>query len=231
VLPYFVSDEEAKALLAAVDANAWDTTIKRRVQHYGHAFDYARLTIAEGGDVPELPSFCAGVVRRIAESGLMPEQVNQLTINEYEPGVGIALHVDTHSAFEDGIAAVTLGSGLVMEFRRPQLIGAACSSAGSPPAEASQKNVWLPPNSLLVMSGEARYAWQHGIAWRKTDCLEEGEVLPRSRRVSLTFRRARGRPCDCRWPSMCDGQNPETLVLPSRLGPNSATESSAPEGN
>jgi hypothetical protein len=31
----------------------------------------------------------------------------------YEPGIGIAFHVDAHSAFEEGIAAVTLGSGIV----------------------------------------------------------------------------------------------------------------------
>ena len=28
----------------------------------------------------------------------------QVTVNEYTPGVGIASHVDTHSAFEDGHA-------------------------------------------------------------------------------------------------------------------------------
>ena len=31
----------------------------------------------------------------------------------YEPGIGIAFHVDAYSAFEEGIAAVTLGSGIV----------------------------------------------------------------------------------------------------------------------
>ena len=45
--------------------------------------------------------------------------VDQLTVNEYQPGIGISSHVDAHSAFEDGIAAVTLGAGVVMEFRKP----------------------------------------------------------------------------------------------------------------
>lgn len=30
----------------------------------------------------------------------------------YQPGIGIAFHVDAHSAFEEGIAAITLGSGI-----------------------------------------------------------------------------------------------------------------------
>ena len=36
---------------------------------------------------------------------------DNLTVNEYLPGAGIAIHVDTHSAFEDGICALTLGDG------------------------------------------------------------------------------------------------------------------------
>lgn len=31
--------------------------------------------------------------------------------------------------------------------------------------------------SRLIITGEARYAWLHGIAWRKTDCIEEGASL------------------------------------------------------
>merc|ERR1719277_657478 len=83
---------------------------------------------------------------------------------------------------------------------------------------AVHKSVWLPANSLLLLTGEARYAWQHGIAWRKTDCLAPGEVVPRRRRVSMTFRTARFRPCACQWPMMCDAQNPEAHILPSRVG-------------
>ncbi len=35
---------------------------------------------------------------------------------------------------------------------------------------------------------------------------DRGEVIPRQRRVSLTFRLARGKPCKCPWPTMCDSQ-------------------------
>lgn len=57
-----------------------------------------------------------------------------------------------------------------------------------------QKNVWLAPRSCAVLRGEARYVWQHGIASRRTDCLEEGVPLPRGRRVSLTPARPDGSP-------------------------------------
>lgn len=227
----FVTEAEAEALLQAVDSLPWDESIKRRVQHYGHAFDYARLALEDGGR-PQLPEFCRDVARRISERS--PHPVDQLTVNEYQPGVGIASHCDAHSAFEDGIVALTLGAGLVMEFRRPRPDAGGKVSVGRhhrlapPPPEESRsiehKNVWLPANSLLILRGEARYAWQHGIAWRKTDCLAPGQVVPRTRRVSLTFRTARFKPCDCTWPMMCDAQNPEAHMLPSRLNAAAATE-------
>ncbi|CAE7474486.1 ALKBH8 [Symbiodinium natans] len=229
VVTDFITDEESVSLLREIDARPWDTSIKRRVQHYGHAFDYATLKIAEQGTVPTMPSFAAEVISRLRDSSLMPHEVDQLTVNEYEPGVGIAFHVDAHSAFEDGIAAITLGSGIVMEFRKTDATSGKLSMGKhhrmAPPQAGAEisKHVWLPPKSLLIISGEARFAWQHGIAWRKTDCLKEGEVLPRSRRVSLTFRRARcGRPCDCQWPALCDSQTPEAHAMPTRVGSSAA---------
>lgn len=234
----FVTEEEADVLLKEFDARAWDTSIRRRVQHYGHAFDYARLAL---GEAPaELPRFAQAIAERI--SARTPHPVDQLTVNEYQPGVGIASHCDAHSAFQDGIVALTLGSGIVMEFRRPRPNSGGKISVGRhhrlapPPLEENaqavvQKNVWLPPRSLLVMTGEARYAWQHGIAWRKTDCLADGEVIPRGRRVSLTFRAARFHPCSCKWPILCDAQNPEAHMLPSRIGSSAAADATleAPE--
>lgn len=225
----FLGEAEAAAILAELDRRPWDTSIKRRVQHYGAAFDYARLALAvDDGSVGAFPPFLAGVVERIESSGALPHGVNQLTVNEYQPGVGIASHCDAHSAFEDGICAITLGSGIVMEFRRPLAgenggkVSVGKHHRGAPPPASDdsvwQKSVWLPANSMLILRGEARYVWQHGIAWRKTDALVDGEVVPRGRRVSLTFRAARGRPCECAWPTMCDAQNPEAHVLPSRVG-------------
>jgi alkylated DNA repair dioxygenase AlkB len=33
----------------------------------------------------------------------------------------------------------------------------------------ARKTLWLPPRSLTVLQGEARYLWSHGIASRKMD--------------------------------------------------------------
>jgi alkylated DNA repair dioxygenase AlkB len=52
-------------------------------------------------------------------------------------------------------------------------------------------SVWLARRSLVVMHGIARYEWTHGIARRKSDKVGTF-IVPRSRRVSLTFRASLG---------------------------------------
>jgi alkylated DNA repair protein alkB family protein 8 len=66
-----------------------------------------------------------------------------VTVNDYEAGVGLSPHIDTHSAFDGPIISLSLVGASVMEFRR-----------GS-----ERRALLLPPRSLLVMAGEARYAW------------------------------------------------------------------------
>jgi alkylated DNA repair dioxygenase AlkB len=48
--------------------------------------------------------------------------------------------------------------------------------------------ILLEPRSLVVLKGEARYGWMHGIPPRKSDIVA-GTTVRRSRRVSLTFRK------------------------------------------
>jgi alkylated DNA repair dioxygenase AlkB len=48
------------------------------------------------------------------------KDINQVTVNEYIPGIGIGPHIDTESAFADGILSITLKSGCTMEFREQQ---------------------------------------------------------------------------------------------------------------
>ena len=46
--------------------------------------------------------------------------MDQVTINEYKPSQGIRPHVDTASAFHDGIASLSLGAPTIMDFRHQQ---------------------------------------------------------------------------------------------------------------
>jgi alkylated DNA repair protein alkB family protein 8 len=100
--------------------------------------------------------------------------INQLTVNQYRPGDGIGSHVDTPSAFADGLLSLSLNSGITMEFLKVD-------------DENVKKLVYLPPRSLVLMSGDARYKWEHMIVSRRTD-MHNGTWIPRQLRLSLTYR-------------------------------------------
>ena len=118
-------------------------------------------------------------------NGQIP-RARQAIINLYRPGEGISPHVDLLRRFGDGIVGVSLGDGGVpMRFARAE--------AG----DGDEYEVWLPSRSVLVLTGEARYKWTHGIAPRLRDKVEvvaageEGDGWmwqERGVRVSVTFR-------------------------------------------
>ena len=205
----FVTQAEESVLLDTLSANTWDCTIARRTQHFGNRFDY-KTKVANGPAEP-LPEWLRPLCLRLGELDIgLPWgcETDQVTVNEYVAGMGIAAHVDTHSAFWDGIVVISLGSGCVMQFSR----------CGTNESEASAKeNVFLPSRSLLILLGESRYAWTHAIPCRKWDVVD-GEWLPRSRRISITLRRIlhSSDGCSCSFPRCCDSRALK-LNLPERI--------------
>lgn len=81
--------------------------------------------------------------------------------------------------------------------------------------------ILLPPRSLLIMSGEARYAWSHAICPRHTDIIETENgitIQPRETRISFTFRKVRRGDCSCVFPHYCDTkQNYTTVPINSKV--------------
>ena len=104
--------------------------------------------------------------------GLSERPFDQMLVNEYQPGQGIALHRD-HSPFDRTVVSLSLLASWVMDFRRP--------------TDGQRYSLLLERRSLLILSDEAGYDWQHGIARRKSDRWK-GIVVPRTRRLSVTYR-------------------------------------------
>lgn len=169
----YLDDAEQSALLAVVDAQPWSAELRRRVQHYGHRYDYRRKTVDPDDYLGPLPTWAAELATRLHQDGHAPATLDQLIVNEYEPGQGIAAHVDCVPCFDDTVLSISLGSGCVMVMSKR--------------GREEKVPLLLEPGALLVMTGEARYDWLHGIPARKTD-RHDGRVLTRGRRVSLTFR-------------------------------------------
>ncbi|MFK4268363.1 alpha-ketoglutarate-dependent dioxygenase AlkB [Streptomyces milbemycinicus] len=176
----WLAPDAGTALLAGIDAASWSAQLKRRVQHYGHRYDYGRRAVAADAPratAPPLPVWARELAARLVDEGLMDREADQVIVNEYQPGQGISAHVDCVPCFGPVVAAISLGSSCLMDFTNPD----------PDPADGAKLAVPLAPGSLLVMAGPARYAWRHAIAARKSDPGAAGRV-PRGRRVSVTFR-------------------------------------------
>jgi alkylated DNA repair dioxygenase AlkB len=120
-----------------------------------------------------LPDWLAPLATRLHREGLFSEIPDQAIINEYLPGQGISAHVDCVPCFDKEIASLSLGSACVMEFTH---------------AHHNKQTKVLEPCSLFVLSGAARYEWQHCIPARKSDMISNIKIN-RARRVSITFRK------------------------------------------
>ena len=164
-LPDFISAEEERALMKAIDGQPWLNDLKRRVQHYGYKYDYKERAVKPDSYLGPLPDWLGPVTHKL------PFKPDQAIVNEYEPGQGISAHIDCVPCFGATIASLSLGSGAIMQFSNRN----------------EKQEIYLEPRSLIVLSGEARFRWAHAIPARKSDTLG-GFKIDRSRRLSLTFR-------------------------------------------
>lgn len=208
----FLTESEENMLLKSINIKDVEhSDLKhRRVKHFGYQFIYGENNVDPSHPLKEkIPNECDILWPRIktemVKLGLPTwdwDVPDQLTVNIYEPGQGIPPHVDTHSAFLDPILSLSLSGEVVMDFRR-----------GS-----DRQPLILLRRSMLVMSGASRYDWTHGIIPRTLDVVPSKTgltVMSRQTRISLTFRRLRRGPCDCRFPTLCDSR----INAKSNLGP------------
>jgi alkylated DNA repair dioxygenase AlkB len=245
-----LSPQEEQSLIAEIDGYPWNSNLARRTMHFGYIFDYSirqavpvpnnnhnnnnplcekntstTTTTSTDHESPPhhhiLPKFAITILQRLSFN---PTSFQQLTINEYLPGQGIASHIDTHSCFGDTIISLSLSSGCVMKFKN-------CSEQ-----QQQYLSIYLPPRSILIMSDEIRFVWEHAIPNRKTDLIN-GMIIPRNRRISLTFRSIREKGiCTCIYKHVCDSQDyllkptrlANSIPLPSSIDDNRTISTSAP---
>jgi alkylated DNA repair dioxygenase AlkB len=185
----WLAPERHARLLEEIDHHPWTSALQRRTQHHGVRYDYRRRSIVTA---PEpLPSWLEPLAARLADEGILERPAEQVLVNEYLPGQGIAPHVD-RQAFGPVVATLSLGDAWPMRFD---------SGAGH------VVELLLPVGSLAVLSGPSRWTWRHGIAKRRTDPTAHGRRA-RSRRVSVTFRTL-ARSSVRRSPSARTGRGPQ----------------------
>ena len=170
----YITYSQEQKLISAVGNEPWDVTMKRRVQHYGYKYDYKARAVNTSMYLGSLPQWAQPIAKKMVQDGYYKTAPDQLIVNEYLPGQGISNHTDCQPCFSDTIISLSLGSGCIMNLTEIRT--------------GKKVEFWLAPFSILMLQGEARYKWMHGIVPRKTDTLWNGNKHHRGTRISLTFR-------------------------------------------
>ena len=178
-LPELITPADDGALLAEVrelpfhDFEFHGFTGKRRVVSFGWQYDYSGGKIRKAAEIPEflLP------LRALAASfaHLEPHDLQQALVTEYQPGTGIGWHRD--KAVFGRVVGISLLSACVLRFRRK--MSDESMRGRSKPWE--RVNVSTEPRSAYLLSGPARWEWEHSIL--RVDGL----------RYAITFREVRDR--------------------------------------
>jgi alkylated DNA repair dioxygenase AlkB len=150
----FISEAEERELLARIAAVEFAEVLfhgypaKRTVAHFGVDYEYDTGRVTANGTLPDWLSELRDACARLA--GLEPERFVEALVTRYPPGSTIGWHRDA-PAFGSSVAGVSLGSECRMRFRR---------TTGGVAQNYEQA---LKPRSAYVMSGAARWSWQHHI--------------------------------------------------------------------
>jgi alkylated DNA repair dioxygenase AlkB len=134
---------------------------KRTVRHFGLSYDYQARSAAPTDPLPAELEF----VRERAEA-LAERELVQILISRYPAGAGIGWHRD--APMFGRVVGVSLGAPCRMRFQRRTKEG-----------ERLVEELDLAPRSGYLLSGEARWTWQHSIPATK------------GLRYSITFRTLR----------------------------------------
>jgi alkylated DNA repair dioxygenase AlkB len=151
-LPEFLSDEEQTKLLEVIQRlplrpfEFQGYTAKRRIVEYGFEYDFRARKASTASPIPD---YLVPLRNRAAVLiGEPPENIVEAVVTEYPPGAPIGWHRDVKQ-FET-IVGISLASPC--RFRLKPYRGA-----------EETVTVVLDPGSAYVMSGDARWKYQHSI--------------------------------------------------------------------
>lgn len=183
---FLSEDDEIQLLNLLENTNEWFNVSRninsRQVIHYGYEYSYLSKS-AKPKKITDIPNIYRTTILDKLNDAIPNDVYNdilknynfdQLIINRYEPGQGIAMHIDNLNYFDDVILCVTIGSGTTMNFQ--------CNEKGY------LHNKYIKPRSAYIMSKRARNNWSHGID-KKTYDIVNDVMIKRNTRYSLTFRK------------------------------------------
>lgn len=153
-LPGFIGADEEQRLIEAITGLAFEPVVmhgvaaRREVAHFGarYRFDGAALEPA-----PPPPAFLADACARAAAIARFPADAPiEILVTRYPPGAGIGWHRDA-PPFGPSLAGLSLAAPCELRLRLEV------------PEGYRVYKTALAPGSLYVISGTARFRWQHAI--------------------------------------------------------------------
>jgi len=120
---------------------------RRRVVSYGWQYDFNRSHLLKADDIPA--ELLAVRARAAALAGHAPDKLQQVLLNEYQPGAPIGWHRD-RAIFAE-VVGISLLAPCTLRLRRRT------------PAGFARASVILEPRSAYLLSGPARSLWEHSI--------------------------------------------------------------------
>jgi len=166
-LYYIENAIEIPNIIEELDKTPWtplsDSKNSRKVKQYGYLYNYKNSTAKVKTDpLPYyLQPYHDTLIHYMEEFNLPTLEMNQCIINNYYKGQSISKHIDSKE-FGPVIGCFTLNDAGIMRFTNQ---------------EGYSVDINVEPNSLYIMSGDARYKWTHEMLRNKAD-----------RRISITFR-------------------------------------------
>ena len=160
---HFISREEERKVLDQLEAmdltpfrfQGWIGN--RKTQSYGWRYDFDDASFQPAEPIPTwLESL------RDKAAAMAGDEIAHALVARYDPGAGIGWHKD-RSVF-DRVIGISLNTPAVLRFRQRTEMG------------FRRFNLRVEPRSAYLLSGEARYDWEHRIV--------PGDEL----RFSITFR-------------------------------------------
>ena len=168
----FISEAEERELLEIIGTLPFKNsqyrqyTARRRTVNYGAGYDFQHLTATPA---PPIPDFLAAIRNRAAAwIDSSPDSFVQALISEYQPGTPLGWHRDVPDY--ETVVGISLLSACRICFRR---------YPWNPEQKEDIFAIEPQPRSAYVLSGDARWKWQHSVPAVKT------------LRYSITLRTAR----------------------------------------
>ena len=153
-VPDFVTEDEERQLLSSIEALPFRAVVmrgqaaKRTVCMFGLDYDYEGGELVPTDPLPDELEFLRERAAALIERE--PADLVQILVSRYPEGAGIGWHRDA-PMFGSRIAGVSLGGASRMRFQRTLKTGRETAA------------IDLEPRSAYVLSGKARWSWQHSI--------------------------------------------------------------------